>query len=583
VLLAVGATAVEVSSQLASSAEPGDEVAIATLFKAADALATSDPGAAADLSRRALALAPRRHPLRGPLVAQTAVLLHEAGRVEDARAFADTSLREALPSEQEAEVRLSIAGMFALSPDVRVDAGRQALALPDLSPALRARHLACLVHNLVVGGRSEQARAELPAARAAAAGSADANAAFMLNLAEGGVEVVAGRFSRALEVTQAAARAGSARHDDARERLTQAWTCEILMLLDRVEESLALTADGIAAAQRELQGWALHIFELWRGRQLLQLGRVPDAAAILEGQLGAEQEDPQESILDVAGLVALGRAAIHMGDARLQRMTAKLARPMLSEGPPGSRRQAAWLLALQAIAAGDAAGARSRLCAPGPHERTSILPLFPPNPTDAVHLIRVALATNDEELARNTMAAAERRSESNPDVPTIAAVAAQARGLVMGDIDDLARAVEALHDGPRPLALASALEDLGTASVERGATERGIDAFDRALTIYAQAGATWDAGRARSRLRAQGVRRRLISSERPETGWAAMTDSERAVAKLVADGLTNREVAERLFLSPHTVGTHLRHVFTKLDINSRVELTRLAGDHDTAA
>ena len=54
-----------------------------------------------------------------------------------------------------------------------------------------------------------------------------------------------------------------------------------------------------------------------------------------------------------------------------------------------------------------------------------------------------------------------------------------------------------------------------------------------------------------------------------------MTKSELAVAQLVADGLTNREVAEQLFMSPHTVNTHLRQVFAKLDVNSRVDLTRL--------
>ena len=47
-------------------------------------------------------------------------------------------------------------------------------------------------------------------------------------------------------------------------------------------------------------------------------------------------------------------------------------------------------------------------------------------------------------------------------------------------------------------------------------------------------------------------------------------------------GLTNREVAERLFLSPHTVSSHLRHVFGKLGINSRVELARLARDSEKA-
>jgi DNA-binding CsgD family transcriptional regulator len=53
------------------------------------------------------------------------------------------------------------------------------------------------------------------------------------------------------------------------------------------------------------------------------------------------------------------------------------------------------------------------------------------------------------------------------------------------------------------------------------------------------------------------------------------------VVELVAQGLTNREAGERLFLSHHTVGFHLRSIFSKLGVNSRVELTRLAVEHDT--
>ena len=55
-----------------------------------------------------------------------------------------------------------------------------------------------------------------------------------------------------------------------------------------------------------------------------------------------------------------------------------------------------------------------------------------------------------------------------------------------------------------------------------------------------------------------------------------MTKSELAVAQLAANGLTNREIGEQLFVSPHTVNSHLRQVFAKLEVNSRVELTRLA-------
>jgi len=63
VMLVRGALPVEVALQLAASAAPGDEVAITTLLTAAEALATTDPGASADLSGRALELAPERHPL----------------------------------------------------------------------------------------------------------------------------------------------------------------------------------------------------------------------------------------------------------------------------------------------------------------------------------------------------------------------------------------------------------------------------------------------------------------------------------------------------------------------------------------
>ncbi|MGW3464327.1 response regulator transcription factor, partial [Streptomyces olivaceoviridis] len=58
-------------------------------------------------------------------------------------------------------------------------------------------------------------------------------------------------------------------------------------------------------------------------------------------------------------------------------------------------------------------------------------------------------------------------------------------------------------------------------------------------------------------------------------GWPELTVSEVTVIRLVAQGLTNRQVAQRLENSPHTVNTHLRHAFTKLGTTSRAELTEL--------
>jgi DNA-binding CsgD family transcriptional regulator len=60
-----------------------------------------------------------------------------------------------------------------------------------------------------------------------------------------------------------------------------------------------------------------------------------------------------------------------------------------------------------------------------------------------------------------------------------------------------------------------------------------------------------------------------------------VTDAERSVIDLVTRGLTNREAGLRLFLSPHTVDFHLRAIFRKLDVRTRVELTRVALEHDS--
>jgi len=63
---------------------------------------------------------------------------------------------------------------------------------------------------------------------------------------------------------------------------------------------------------------------------------------------------------------------------------------------------------------------------------------------------------------------------------------------------------------------------------------------------------------------------------RPVTGWHSLTDTEQAVAGLVAQGLNNNQVAARMYISTHTVAHHLRQAFRKLSIASRYELTRIA-------
>jgi DNA-binding CsgD family transcriptional regulator len=307
---------------------------------------------------------------------------------------------------------------------------------------------------------------------------------------------------------------------------------------------------------------------------LLRVGRLSEAAAVLEERFDLEDGSRAAAVLDAAGIVALGRLALHQGDRRQIRRLVDIAHVMFERGTPAVRGHAAWLLALIASADSDPAAAKRWVCTGLEAHNRPILPRFPLDIGDEVQLARIAIAAGDEDLARLALVSAGRRSKQNPGVASIAGVAAHVGGLIERSPDYLGDAVRLFAGGPRRLELASVLEDLG-AHLADDDREAGVDALGHALSVYTETGATWDAGRVRSRLRALGVRRRILVAEPQTEGWGALTAAELAVARLVAQGLTNREVAERLFLSPHTVNSHLRHIFIKLGIHSRVELVRL--------
>jgi DNA-binding CsgD family transcriptional regulator len=118
---------------------------------------------------------------------------------------------------------------------------------------------------------------------------------------------------------------------------------------------------------------------------------------------------------------------------------------------------------------------------------------------------------------------------------------------------------------------------------DRDLRERTVTHYREALACYDEIGSLRDSARVRLLLRDLGVRVRHWTYERrPQSGWSSLTSTERRITELVALGLTNRQVAAEMFISAHTVAFHLRQVFRKLDIRSRVELARLAVEREQA-
>ena len=93
-------------------------------------------------------------------------------------------------------------------------------------------------------------------------------------------------------------------------------------------------------------------------------------------------------------------------------------------------------------------------------------------------------------------------------------------------------------------------------------------------------GAAWAEGAALSTEEAIAYAQRGRGErKRPNSGWASLTPAEREVVRLVCDGLPNKDIASRLFVSPRTVHAHLAHVYTKLGLTSRVQLVQAVARH----
>jgi DNA-binding CsgD family transcriptional regulator len=179
----------------------------------------------------------------------------------------------------------------------------------------------------------------------------------------------------------------------------------------------------------------------------------------------------------------------------------------------------------------------------------------------------MSLRADDRETAIRGRQHTAMLAAENPDIVSIRAAALHVDGLVDRDPHRLEQAAAAYLD---PWARASANEDIG-ALLGSGGGEYGRSHYELAMRYYAVAGSPRDSSRVRSRLRGHDT---VMAAPGywPRSRIPTLTDTEYAVAELVAGGLTNAEVADRMFLSRHTIAFHLRKIFQKIGTKSRIEL-----------
>ena len=578
ILLRRGESPAAAASHLLEAAAPGDGVSLAGLDDAAAELLPTAPQAAARLAVRALDLTHPGAPatLESPATLARAVAAAEAltaaGRFDHAASIIRHGLAQPLPPVAGARFRCALATILAASgqPELaRAEAGR-ALAVPDPPAGLRdAARTAQLQALAGAPCPASQDAARLAAAILADPAQHSSQAVTAALLAVAVIRCDEGQVSEGIELLHEAARQGRAVSPDARQAQPLLAAAAILADLGRYGEAEKVIQGIDRDTVRGIPADA--VLSILAARLCLAHGELGQAAIAAQAAVAAAGEAPGYAAVGhcLLGLIALRQGDLAAAAQHLASRPAAVSHPAASYARSAARLTDA-MVAAAAQGPAAAIGHIRAVCAHlGPHPGMLL-----GEPGIPGWLVRTALAAGQDELAAEVARAASVLARANPDMPALTAAAAQCQGLLAHDPAQLADAAAQHTD---PWAQASAAEDLAVLLAGQGSKDQAITRLHEAMAGYERAAASTDMARIRGRLRRLGVRRRYwtVSADRPLTGWESLTDAERATAQLAAQGLNNRQIGGRLYISRHTVAFHLRQIFRKLQISSRVQLTRI--------
>jgi DNA-binding NarL/FixJ family response regulator len=576
VMLRHGASAADVAQLVMDAAEPGDVASADLLRRAAAQIGRVSPAVAAPLSLRALDLMPRGGPGRGEAVVQAIDLLVQAGRAAEAAKLLTASESDLADPVAEARARLGI-GMLMVqyAPAAVAEQCQAALRLPDVPPSLRVQLLSLLACGLDISGKADAASGPVAEAIAEAAASGDPAAEIVTFVPRALLAFAQGDWRGAIDLAGEAAR----RRPEARglrRWLPETWRSLLLISELRLAEAHAIIEVGTREDENVPRN--IRVWSMLRCRARLAAGQLADARAEAEAILDMSDEigDGSSGYLNRLASYVLGDIALRTGAPAALRSARRDAAALYGadSGCAATKRLGAWLTVR--LDGGPIGPDLLDVLAPGYVHACS-----PVGHSDAVELVRLLLTAGQRLDAASVTALLENGADANPGFPGLRSAALHARALLDRDPEQALAAVQAYRGDPRSLVRAAAFEDAGRLLKDR-AKEEAVGHLDEALRLQAAAGAERDAARVRRLLRDCGVQRAGGRPDPAAASWQELTASEIAVVQLVIQGATDRDVAQRLYISAHTVNSHLRHVFAKLDIRSRVELARQAGQREAA-
>jgi len=558
--------------------EPMEQWTLRWLTRTAPLLIGQAPRAAAELLKQAVARSPAGSSRYDAFVCQLAEALYRVGDAAEAERVASSALADVVEPDLLVDLHWTLAQCRALAgrSTESLTALHQALAYPGISGSNRARLLIATARTQTDLGQVETASQVAEAALAEAMAASDTWATAWALHVQIVVAMMQGRmadalqlFDRALTVTQADPALTDLR---VLLQINQAVT---LGDLDRHEGAFTAARQAERLASRAGIMVRLTQAQSCLGQLTFDTGRWDDALAEV-GPAQGTVKDPGAACCD-RGVAAV--ICFHRGDTGI-------ARDHLDAAAPHAKRIGNRVVSTLALAhsldceqAGDLPGALDALTEgfeSNAEELDEIEDLLPDG-------VRLATKLGEAGIARALTSQAEGLAQDTA-IPHRQANALFCRGLLDRDAGLLLQAADRYHDAGRPLLGAQALEAAAEVSLDGGERAAARTAFTRSLDLYASLGAARDVARLQARFRAQGIRRApRVKHRKARRGWDSLTPTEVKITEMVAQGLSNPQIAAKLFLSRRTVGTHVSHILSKLDVNSRIDIAREAASRQLAA